>query len=83
MNWNDAEKACEILGDGWRLPTIEQLNILYQNKVAIGGFASDFYWSSTWSTTTTRGSRLSKMAVRDTSVRTSHSMFAPLGINDK
>ena len=47
MNWNDTEKACETLGDGWRLPTIEGLNILYQNKVAIGGFASDFYLSST------------------------------------
>ena len=47
MNWNDAKKACEALGDGWRLPTYKELNILYQNKVAIGGFEFNNYWSST------------------------------------
>ena len=47
MNWNDAKKACAALGDGWRLPTYKELNILYQNKVAIGGFEFNNYWSST------------------------------------
>ena len=47
MNWEDAKKACENLGDGWRLPTKDELNILYQNKDVVGGFASKFYWSST------------------------------------
>ena len=46
MNWEDAKKSCEALGDGWRLPTYKELNILYQNKVAIGGFESTNYWSS-------------------------------------
>ena len=46
MNWNDAKIACEALGDGWRLPSLDELNILYQNKVAIGGFESTNYWSS-------------------------------------
>ena len=32
---------------GWRLPTDEELNILYENKAKIGGFASGYYWSST------------------------------------
>ena len=47
MSWNEAKKACADLGDGWRLPTKEELNILYQNKDKIGGFADMFYWSST------------------------------------
>ena len=47
MNWEDAKKACADLGDGWRLPTKDELNILYENKNKIGGFAFDYYWSST------------------------------------
>ena len=48
MNWEDAKIFCTNLGKGWRLPTKEELNILYQNKVAIVGFAEDdSYWSST------------------------------------
>ena len=30
----------------WFLPSKDELNKLYINKVAIGGFAADFYWSS-------------------------------------
>ena len=47
MNWEDAKKACEALGDGWKLPSKDELNILYQNSYEIGGFATDLYWSST------------------------------------
>ena len=47
MNWPAAKKACADIGDGWRLPTIDELNILYKNKDKIGGFASGYYWSST------------------------------------
>jgi GH24 family phage-related lysozyme (muramidase) len=46
MNWEDAKKACEDLGEGWRLPNKNELNTLYQNKDKIGGFANSFYWSS-------------------------------------
>jgi hypothetical protein len=45
--WDDAMKACADLGDGWRLPTKDELNLLYENKEKIGGFASSNYWSST------------------------------------
>jgi regulator of replication initiation timing len=47
MYWNEAMNACADFRDGWRLPTMEELNILYENKDKIGGFASDNYWSST------------------------------------
>jgi len=50
MNWYDAKKACEALGDGWRLPTQVELNILFQNRDKIGGFIKYYdypnYWSS-------------------------------------
>ena len=47
MSWDDAKKACADLGDGWRLPTKDELNVLYENKDEIGGFANNYYWSST------------------------------------
>jgi hypothetical protein len=31
----------------WYLPSKDELNKLYLNRVLVGGFASDFYWSST------------------------------------
>ncbi len=47
MNWQSAKIACEALRNGWRLPTIVELNIMFQNKKKIGGFANLYYWSST------------------------------------
>ena len=52
MNWDDAAKACNNLGEGWRLPTKEELNKLFKEKDNIGGFESEFYWSSTSFATT-------------------------------
>ena len=46
-NWRDAVKACSSLGEGWRLPTKDELNLMYINRVVIGGFATKIYWSST------------------------------------
>ncbi len=47
LNWVDANKACEELGNGWRLPSAQELDYLYQNTVVIGSFMKDYYWSST------------------------------------
>jgi regulator of replication initiation timing len=46
MEWDDAKRACADLGDGWRLPTRNELNILYINKDKIGGFEDYGGWSS-------------------------------------
>ena len=46
MNWYDARKACAALGKGWRLPTRNDLNILYINRVAVGNFVNYIYWSN-------------------------------------
>lgn len=45
-NWKDAKKICEKLGDGWRLPTREELHLMWLNRETIGGFAAAYYWSS-------------------------------------
>jgi uncharacterized protein (TIGR02145 family) len=48
MNWFDAKKACASLGNGWRLPTSDELGTLNINLKLIGEFHSDAgYWSST------------------------------------
>ena len=45
-----AAQLCNDLTEGgyndWFLPSKDELNKLYINKVAIGGFAADYYWSS-------------------------------------
>ena len=50
LTWYKATDACTALGDGWRLPTAEELNTIYKNQTIIGGFnypGSGSYWSST------------------------------------
>ena len=47
LDEDNAKKSCEKLGNGWRLPTKEELNYMFQNKKRIGGFENDFYLSST------------------------------------
>ena len=50
QTWMDANRKCNGLGEGWRLPTKDELNRLYNNKDKIGGFKDsvfdDVYWSS-------------------------------------
>jgi hypothetical protein len=49
--WEEAKKACdEFVESGysdWRLPSKDELNQLYLNRTAVGGFAPSLYWSST------------------------------------
>lgn len=58
LDWESAKLLCEssIVGnfDDWRLPTIEELAVIYNNKAAIGGFidmseGGSNYWSSSLS----------------------------------
>jgi hypothetical protein len=46
-----AAKLCSdlVLGgySDWYLPSLFELNLLYQQKNVIGGFVNDYYWSST------------------------------------
>ena len=49
MNWHDAMKCGK---DGWRLSTIDELNLIYENKEQFKGLnltgsdPSGWYWSS-------------------------------------
>lgn len=45
LNYAQAEQACSCKGDGWRLPTEQELNAMYINKKEIGGFS---IWVCYW-----------------------------------
>jgi len=45
-SWDKAIKVVEALGDGWRLPTKDELNQMYLEQENIGGFGAYYYWSS-------------------------------------
>ncbi len=47
MTWDAAVMAVQEHGSGWRLPTIVELRILYEQRKRIGGFSDEDYWSST------------------------------------
>ncbi len=46
MNWMQAKMAVYSLGNGWRLPTMKELEILYFNKTKIGRYSDLSYWSA-------------------------------------
>lgn len=49
MDWLDAQEACENIGPGWRLPTIDECKAIYHqlHKKGIGDLNTGLYWSST------------------------------------
>ena len=47
FTWDEAMEEVKKLGEGWRLPTKEELNLMYLHKDKIGGFVEHIFWSST------------------------------------
>ena len=51
MTWNNAMNIHERLGEGWRLPTLDELRLVYKNigqgADNRGEFADELYWSAT------------------------------------
>jgi len=50
LNWFQAVRACSNMGQGWRLPSIEELKVIYSDiylKGKGGNFKEKIYWSST------------------------------------
>ena len=49
MRWSDANIACNnsVVGgfSDWRLPTLDELSLIYQNKQYIGNLRNSYYWS--------------------------------------
>jgi hypothetical protein len=45
MNWYDAKLSCENIGDRWRLPNKDELNLLYKNKEILGILPLRGFWS--------------------------------------
>lgn len=47
MTWDAAVIAVKKYGEGWRLPSIAELRMMYDQRKLIGGFGDEDYWSST------------------------------------
>jgi hypothetical protein len=49
MEWLDANKACNELHNGWRLPTKSEFEIIYKeiHKSGNGNFKNAQYWTKT------------------------------------
>ncbi len=49
LDWFQAKSACGELGNGWRLPTRSELELMYKDlhKKGNGNFKESHYWSST------------------------------------
>ena len=49
MRWVRAVDVCSSLNYGWRLPTVEELKIMYTDLHVLGNgnFLNKMYWSST------------------------------------
>jgi len=49
MTWEEAKRACNELGSGWRLPNKQELKEIYEqlHEKGQGNFKAAFYWSST------------------------------------
>jgi len=52
INWTSADNLCNNSTVGgytdWRLPTLDELLAMYNNRYAIGGFLNDSYYSYYW-----------------------------------
>ena len=47
MNWDDATNACLALGDGWRLPTVEEFKLIFSELLqkVKDNFQISYYWT--------------------------------------
>jgi hypothetical protein len=50
VNWFAADEICTTYGDGWRLPTRDELVCLCNNLDALHGhsYELEYYWTSEW-----------------------------------
>lgn len=48
MSWDEAKKACQSLGNKWRLPTLWELEVIHREfyKMGKANLKGEFYWSS-------------------------------------
>jgi hypothetical protein len=50
VKWYGAKEACEKLGDGWRLPTVKDFELIFKKsdkKGELNNLKGSLYWTST------------------------------------
>jgi hypothetical protein len=46
MDWNEADQACTAMGDGWRMPTVDELSLIFKYEDRVPEFRKEnIYWS--------------------------------------
>jgi hypothetical protein len=50
FDWNEANVECEKLGDRWRLPTVNEMDLIYEQLFlkGLGDFKEKEYWCSNY-----------------------------------
>jgi serine/threonine protein phosphatase 1 len=50
FDWNEANAECKKLGGGWRLPTVDEMSLIYDQlyKKNLGHFEEKEYWCSNY-----------------------------------
>ncbi len=47
VNWSEALTVARAYNNDWHLPTKTELKLLYEQRIIVGNFTKDDYWSST------------------------------------
>lgn len=44
--YENAMQAIDSIREGWRLPSVEEMKLIFEQKDKIGGFIPNYYWTS-------------------------------------
>lgn len=46
LDWISAKNACQNMGNGWRLPTVDEFDLLIRYNNKLENYVTGYYWTS-------------------------------------